>query len=107
MLNFLITRMSLDGDAFTAIAPFPVLSWGHNIWNYSPLELGKQFAYVIRYFRNTPIKHISPPITNKMGPTAALIMGTIVRNEPTINKHPPTIIIVCNLLVSIKTKSQR
>jgi hypothetical protein len=41
MLNFLIARMSLDGDAFTAIAPFPVLSWGHNIWNYAPLELGQ------------------------------------------------------------------
>ncbi len=40
-LRFIIARMDVDGDAFTPIAPFPVLSWGHNIWNYAPMELGK------------------------------------------------------------------
>ena len=37
----IIARMDLSNDIFTTIAPFPVLSWGHNIWNYAPMELGK------------------------------------------------------------------
>jgi hypothetical protein len=41
IINSIIARMDLNGDVFTPIAPFPVLSWGHNIWNYAPMELGK------------------------------------------------------------------
>jgi len=39
ILCFMLARMNKDGDVFTPIAVFPLLSWGHNIWNYAPMEL--------------------------------------------------------------------
>jgi hypothetical protein len=47
------------------------------------------------YFRSAPVRQITPPTTANAGPTANLIMGTIVRNAPIANKHPPMMIIAC------------
>ena len=38
-LHLLLARFDRTGKDIVYTYPFPVLSWGHNIWNYAPAEL--------------------------------------------------------------------
>jgi hypothetical protein len=38
-LHLLLARFDRTGKDIVFTYPFPVLSWGHNIWNYAPAEL--------------------------------------------------------------------